>query len=222
MGSRTVLERAGEDAGEIYIRVMLGAVLTDADEDQLLGLVHRLTGIGKRPLKADMKRAKGEAKRERAQERAEREGKEDNRVERRAPCPDEERAPIVADIESVLRAERPVAVFQNVAGEVVRVAKHRSQLLHLITSETAAGGAHADMFAPAPESPLIVPHTTDSIREVVEQRIRYMQQGGEDSMPRPVSLPEPFLRALLTPRQDCTLPVLTAVSDVRSSCPTAR
>jgi hypothetical protein len=220
--AKAVLEQAGADAARLYVAVLFAADVTAAEEEQLLELVRRLTGIGKRPLRADLKRAKGEAKRERAQERAEAVAERDRRVVRRAPLPDEERAPVVVDIESVLRAERPPAVFQNVLGEVVRAAHHRSALLHLVTGDTAAGGAHADMFAPAPPGPLIMPYSTDSIREVVERRVRYMQPGGEDAPPRAVSLPEPFLRALLTPRPDCTLPLLTAVSDVPVVLPNGR
>jgi hypothetical protein len=70
--ARAAIEKAGEAADKVYIKVILAADLTVAEEDQLLELVRDLTGIGKRPLRADLKRAKREAERERAEERAER------------------------------------------------------------------------------------------------------------------------------------------------------
>ena len=70
------------------------------------------------------------------------------------------------------------------------------------------------MFAPAPASPLIVAHTIDSMREVVERRIRYLQDNEEGGPPRVVTLADGFIRALLAPRPSSTLPLLVAVSDV--------
>ena len=107
-------------------------------------------------------------------------------------------------------------------GEVVRVSQQRSALLHLLTSDTAAGGVHGDMFAPAPASPLIVPYCLDSMREVVERRIRYLQDNEDGGPPRVVTLPDPFIRALLAPRQDSTLPLLTPCPTCRWSPRTAR
>lgn len=212
--ARTVLDRAGKASAAIYTKVLLSADINAADEDQLLELVRSLTGIGKRPLKADLKKAKAEVARERATERAESDPATGlRRVTKRAPLPDEERTPVVAHIESVLRSQHPPAAYVNVMGEVVRVAQHRSHLLHLFNSDTVDGGVHAEMFAPAPATPLIVPHTSDSAREVVESHIRYLDDS-DDGPPRVVTLPEPFIRALLAPRPNSTLPLLAAVTDV--------
>ena len=123
------------------------------------------------------------------EERAER----DHRVVKRAPLPDAERTPVVRQIEEVLRAETPPAVFQNAVGEVVHIEERRSSLLHLLTSETTAGGVHADLFAPAPATPLITAHTIDSMREAIESRIHYLQDDDE----RSVTLADGFIRALL-------------------------
>ena len=112
--------------------------------------------------------------------------------------------------------------FQNVMGDVVRIAQQRSALLHLLTSETAAGGAHNAMFAPAPASPLIMLHTPESMRTIVERRVRYLQDNEEGGPPRVVSLAEPFIRALLAPRQDSKLPMLHAVSDVPVVMPSGK
>lgn len=206
------IDKAGEEAGKIYVKIVLSANLTAGEEDQLLERVRALTGIGKRPLKSDLKRARAEAARERAEERSENGRTTDRRITKHAPLPDEERNPVVNHIEEVLRAERPPIAYQNVIGEVVRVTQQRSGLLHVLTSATAAGGVHADMFAPAPTSPLIAVYSPDAIREVIERRIRYIQDG--DGPPRDVTLSEGFIRALLAPRPSCTLPVLVAVSDV--------
>ena len=220
--ARAAIEKAGEEAAKIYIKVILAADINAGEEDQLLDLVRDLTGIGKRPLKADLKRAKAEAARERAEERAERSPVPDRRITKRAPLPDEERLPVVTAIEEVLRAEAPPTIFQNVMAEVVRVAEQRSALLHVLTSATAAGGVHADMFAPAPASPLIVAHTIDSMREVIERRIRYLQDNEEGGPPRVVTLAEGFIRALLAPRPNSTLPLLVAVSDVPVVTPSGK
>ena len=56
--ARAAIEKAGEEAAKIYIKVILAADINAGEEDQLLELVRDLTGIGKRPLKADLKRAK--------------------------------------------------------------------------------------------------------------------------------------------------------------------
>ena len=69
------------------------------------------------------------------------------------------------------------------------------------------------MFAPAPASPLISLYTADGMREVIEHRIRYIQDD-EGGPPRTVTLAEGFIRALLAPRPSSNLPVLVAVSDV--------
>ena len=212
--ARTAIEKGGAEAAKVYIKVLLAADVNAGEEDQLLELVRDLSSIGKRPLKEDLKRAKGEAARERAEERAERGHAIDRRVTHRAPLPDAERSPVVAQIEEILCGEAPPAVFQNVMGEVARVTQQRSALLHVLTSETAAGGVHADMFAPSPASPLIVAHTVDSMREVIERRIRYLQDNDEGGPPRPVTLAEGFIRALLAPRPSSGLPLLVAVSDV--------
>ena len=212
--ARTAIEKAGAEAAKVYIKVLLAADVNAGEEDQLLELVRDLSSIGKRPLKEDLKRAKGEAARERAEERAERGHAIDRRVTHRAPLPDAERSPVVAQIEEILCGEAPPTVFQNVMGEVARVTQQRSALLHVLTSETAAGGVHADMFAPSPASPLIVAHTVDSMREVIERRIRYLQDNDEGGPPRPVTLAEGFIRALLAPRPSSGLPLLVAVSDV--------
>jgi hypothetical protein len=84
---RTVLERAGEGAAKLYIKVLLAAEVNAAEEDQILELVRDLSGIGKRPLKSDLKKAKAEAARDRAEEKAERAGASDRRVTKRAPLP---------------------------------------------------------------------------------------------------------------------------------------
>ena len=195
--------------------ILLAAEVNAGEEDQLLELVRDLTGIGKRPLKADLKRAKGEAARERAEERAERSPVADRRVTKRAPLPDEERLPVVhGDRGSASSRDGRRRSSRTCMGDVVRVAQQRSALLHVLTSATAAGGAHADMFAPAPASPLIVAHTIDSMREVVERRIRYLQDNEEGGPPRVVTLADGFIRALLAPRPNSTLPLLVAVSDV--------
>ena len=220
--ARAAIERAGKEAAKVYIKVILAADINASEEDQLLELVRDLTGIGKRPLKADLKRARGEAARERAEERAERGAASDRRVTKRAPLPDEERLPVVSAIEEVLGAERPSTIFKNVLGNVVHVAQQQSALLHVLTSETAAGGVHADMFAPAPASPLIVVHSTESMREVIERRIRYLQDSEDGGPPRVVSLPEVFIRALLEPRSSSTLPLLVAVSDVPAVMPNGK
>jgi hypothetical protein len=193
-----------------------------AEEDQILELVRDLSGIGKRPLKSDLKKARAEAACDRAEEKTERTGVSDRRVTKRAPLPDEERSPVVSHIEDVLRQQWPPTTFRDVTGEVVRVSQQRSALLHLLTSDTATGGVHSEMFAPAPASPLIVPYCPDSMRVVVEGSIRYLQDNEEGGPPRVVTLPDPFIRALLAPRQDFALPLLIAVSDVPVVMPNSR
>jgi hypothetical protein len=212
--AREALERVGEGAAAMFTRLLLAAELTPSEEDLLVGLVAKLTGHGKRPLKAELQQAKRGAARERAQEQAEQAAACSGRATKRAPCPDEERTPVIAAVEAELLREQQPTVFQNVMGDVVHVVQHRSALLHLLTSETAAGGIHTGMFAPAPASPLIVPHTVETVRVEIERRIRYLQEPRHGGPPRAVSLPDPFLRSFLTPRPGSRLPLITAVSDV--------
>jgi hypothetical protein len=220
--ARAAIEKAGQDAARIYVQVILAAEINAGEEDRLIELVRDLTGIGKRPLTTDLKRAKAQAASERAEERAERNPVPDRRITRRAPLPDDERTPVVKHIEDVLRMEQPPIVFQNVVGRIVGVTQHRSGLLHVLTSDTAAGGVHADMFTPAPASPLITPYTPEGMREIVEHRIRYLQDNKEGGPPRAVTLPDGFIQALLAPRPSSTLPVLVAVSDVPVVTPNGR
>jgi len=212
--ARAALEQAGADAAVVFTKVLLAAEITPSEEDLLVGLVAELTGRGKRPLKAELKHAKAEAAREQASKYEETAARGDRRVVKRAPFPDGERLPVIAGVEVELLKDLQPSVFQNARGEVVRVVWRHSALLHLLTSETAAGGVHADLFAPAPASPLIVPHTIETIRAEVERRIRYLQEPRESGPPRAVTLPDPFLRAFLAPRPDSRLPLLTAISDV--------
>ena len=216
--ARAALERAGSNASKMYVQVLLAAELSATEEDQLITLVHNLTSIGKRPLKADLTRAKGQAARQRAEDRAD---ATDRRVPMRAPLPDEERYPVVTAIEALLAAETPPVIFQNALGGVVQITERRSGLLHMLTSETAAGGVHAEMFAPPPSSPLITPYTIESAREVLERRIRFLQDDG-DAPPRAVTLHDGFIRSLLTPRRSSTLPLLLAISDVPVVAPNGK
>ena len=107
------IEAAGEAADKIYIKP--SADLTAGEEDRLLEQVRDLTGIGKRPLKSDLKRGRGEAARDRAEERVTSGRTVDRRITKRAPLPDEERAPVVNHIEEVLRTEKPPIAFQTLS-----------------------------------------------------------------------------------------------------------
>ena len=57
--ARAAIEKAGEEAAKIYIKVILAADINAGEEDQLLELVRDLTGIGKRPLKSGPEAGQG-------------------------------------------------------------------------------------------------------------------------------------------------------------------
>ena len=59
--ARAAIEKAGDGAAKIYIKVLLAADVNAGEEDQLLDLIRKLTRRGKRPLKSDLKSARGEA-----------------------------------------------------------------------------------------------------------------------------------------------------------------
>ena len=176
--ARAALERAGEGAAKMYIQVAARGRADRRRGGPARRAGGKLTGSGKRPLKADLKRAKGQAARERAQEPRGRSRRAAG-CTKRAPLPDEERSPVVD-------GDRGGACGGDAADRVPErhgrcrpghAAAQRAAAL--LTSETAAGGVHADMFAPRAGQPADLAHTIESMREVIERRIRYLQDDGD-------------------------------------------
>jgi hypothetical protein len=171
-GIRQKLEAVGHDAKHLFARLILEADLTPVEEEEILALVSKLTNVGKRVLRKELEEAKRKERAHRADAAHEHDAAMMGKVRRRVPDPDGERTPVIVDVEQVF-AEGAPELFQNVMGDVVCVGETKSALLHLLTSESNAGGMHADMFAPPPASTLIQAHTVESLRAVIERRIQY-------------------------------------------------
>lgn len=201
-----------QDAHEELATRLLQADLTAVDEKKLRTIAGNLSGVKPKEIDLTIRQARSEkarASREEADNKASA-MRTDRRVRLTAPPVDNERLPILRQIDEVFcKVREPEPPMRNLEGVPTEVRERAPMMLH----ELVATGSNQNEPAgtsrlPAPVMPLLSAHDSTTLAHVVERHIEWVKPTAEG--PCPVALPQPFIDHFMVYR-DSTLPRVGAV-----------
>jgi hypothetical protein len=164
------------------VQLLLMAEVASDEEARLRELASELSGTGFRPLARMVKDARERWKRDRVS--AERERKEalsrDSRIRLKAPAPDDERLPVLASIDEVLRnvaaLEPPM---RDLNGWPVEVRSRPPFALHELTADGANRAGSKNGRLPPPDLPLLTQHNRHTLAQEIEHHLALVDQTEE-------------------------------------------
>jgi hypothetical protein len=165
---------------ETFLQLLPVATLEPDEETKLRDLICKLAGVKVRPLDKRIKEIKEKQAREHARAERSRRAAErtDPRPRRPAPQVDDERLPILRDLDAILCAVAdPEPPMRDVEGCLTEVQVRAPTGLHALTS--AGSNAEADdTRLPPQEQPLLTRHTDKTTAHLIEQHVEYAETTG--------------------------------------------
>ncbi len=201
-----------EDVVDMFVRMAAAGDLKDDEIDDLIELVSRASGAGKRAIakRLDAERAEKNARAAEAEAERRAAERDDPRPRIEAPFPDAPWLPVMATLNAVLGASTALEPpFRDIEGYLCHVRERSIASLHLLTSASANGTPLPDDPPPAPPQPLITRLDETAGSEVIERHIEFFKKTA-DGGKIPVHLAASFVRHFLR-RDDEALPRATAV-----------
>ena len=201
-----------EDVVDTFVRMAVAGDLKNDEIDDLIELVARTSGVGKRAIAKRLDAERDEKNARTAEADAERRAAErdDPRPRIEAPFPDAPWLPVMAALNAVLGASTALEPpFRDIEGYLCHVRERSIASLHLLTSASANGAPLPDDPPPAPPQPLITRLDETAGSEVIERHIEFFKKTA-DGGKIPVHLAGSFVRHFLR-RDDEALPRATAV-----------
>ena len=179
---------------ETFLRLLPLAALEPDEETQLRDLVCELARVKVRPLDQRIKRGKDErARQQAAAERSRRAAERtDPRPRRPAPSIEDERLPVLTDLDAILVAVAdPEPPMRDVEGRPTEVKVRRPLGLHALSEAGSNDGEPGDKRLPPPELPLPTPYDDFSLAHLIERHVEYAEM--TDEAERIVALPPLFV-----------------------------
>jgi hypothetical protein len=204
------LNTAPQDrAVENFLRLVLIADLDGLQTERLLDLASKLSGIGKRLVRAEIKRVRAEQAAAKAKEQRERRIAQrlDPRPQIPAPPGDAPWLPQMEVLNEVLgKAREPEPPMRDTNGVLTAVRVRRVANMHAFTSLGANQEETGATRLPPAEQPLLTQLSEAQVAELIERHIDYIDKEG-----RSVHLGSGFVHHFHV-REDNALPLVVAVA----------
>jgi hypothetical protein len=215
--TRAAIERqTGIGAVDTLLAYDARAEFTGVETQQLVDLVAKLSGLGKQPIKQDLKKTREEASRKAAAERRKKElaTNTDRRPRRDMPLPDTERLPVMRLLNDVLGQAKDgdARPMRGYDGYVTQARMTKLLSMHALTPGSTNAEETEESQLPAPEQMLLHQLSPHEVEEMIERYIQFYEtiktEFGE--IERTVVLPDPFIQHYVR-RHDGALPTVTGV-----------
>jgi hypothetical protein len=225
-----IAETPSRDVANVFVDVALRADLDPAQIEQLIDLVQRIIGIGKRPLDQMLKTARQQRKAAEAEQRCRERAaaRTDPRPQLPVPSPDAEYLPVMAALTEVLGASTAAEPpMRDLDHAMIRVVTKGAVGMHELTPFSANAEDGDAEPLPAWTQPTLLRYDEPALAEEVERHIEYIAVTKEGVSP--VHLPGIFVKHFLVRRDDnkdklqlpivrgiVTLPIVTPFGELRS------
>ena len=180
---------------ETFLQLLSVASLTPDEEIRLRDLVCDLAGVKIQPLNKRIRQGKEERARKQATAARQKQAAErtDPRPRRPAPSIEDERLPVLTDLDAILcqvpdDAEPPM---RDVEGRPIEIQVRRPLGLHALTQAGSNDDEPDDKRLPPPELPLLTAHDDVSLAHLIERHVEYAHT--TDEAERVVALPTLFV-----------------------------
>lgn len=195
---------------DVWVRMALGAELTEDEAEALRNLVAARARVNKTTLNKRLKTARAkQGQQQREEERNRRIAeRRDPRPQILAPARDAPWLPVMQMLNDVLGACRaPEPPMRDVDGAFVQVRVRLVPNMHALTAAGVNDGDPEETRLPAPEQPLLTRLTEAQLGELIERHIEYVAFGDL----HPVHLDGQFVRHFQN-RTDHALPIVAAIA----------
>jgi hypothetical protein len=179
---------------ETFLRLLPVATLAPDQETQLRDLLCDLAAVKRRPVDVRIKRSKEERARQQAMDERSRRAAErtDPRPRRPAPSVEDERLPVLTDLDAILCAvPDPEPPMRDIENRPTEVKVRRPLGLHALTAAGSNAAEPDDKRLPPPEMPLLTTHDDISLAHLIERHVEYARM--TDEAEQVVALPPLFV-----------------------------